>query len=96
MNNYFKTIGSVKICHNKQFLTLIWVFMANINVNNQPLVIHDPQGHFQRQIMEYQLQIVECYGHKAVEYGEKYCFILVSQIFLLTNILAHLVFWGLC
>ena len=33
------------------------------------------QGHF----FKYQLQIVECCGHKAVAYGEKYCKILESQ-----------------
>ena len=33
-------------CHNKQFLNHVWVFMAKNNVDNEPLVIHDSQGHF--------------------------------------------------
>ena len=36
----------IKKCCNKQFLSLVWVFMADNNVNNEPLVMHDSQGHF--------------------------------------------------
>ena len=36
---------------------------------------------------------MESYGHMGVECGAKYCFILVSQKFLLTNILVHPVFF---
>ena len=66
----------------------MWVFMANNNVDYEPLVIHDSQGH----TLKYHPLIVEFYGHKAVEYGEKYSVILVSQTILLTYILAILVF----
>ena len=61
--------------HNKEFLTRVHVFMAKNNVDDEPLVINDSQGHF----LKCQLLIVECYGHKAVEYGEKDCRILESQ-----------------
>ena len=33
-------------CHSKQFLNPVWVLMTNNNVDNEPLVIHDYQGHF--------------------------------------------------
>ena len=46
MINHHKTTGIVKKCRNKQFLSLVWVFMADNNVNNEPLVMHDSQGHF--------------------------------------------------
>ena len=68
MINYYKTTGNVKKCQNKQFLSLVWVVMADKNVKNESLVI-----------LNCHLLIVECYGHKAVEYGVKYNLILVSQ-----------------
>ena len=61
MINHHKT-GIVKKSHNKQFQSLVWVFMADNNVDNEPLVMHDSQGHF----FNCHLLIVECYGHKAV------------------------------
>ena len=57
------------------FLTLGWVFMANNNVDNEPLVNHESHGHFLNVSQRY----IEWCGHKAVEYSEKYCLILVSQ-----------------
>ena len=75
MINHHKTTGIVKKCHNKQFLSLVWVFMADDIVNNEPLVMHDSHGAF----LNCHLLIGECYGHKAVEYGVKYNVILVSQ-----------------
>ena len=73
-----------KKCRNKQFLSLVWVVMADKKVNNESLVS-----------LNCHLLIVECYGLKAVEYGVKYNLILVSQTIFI-DILAHLVFWGLC
>ena len=63
-----KTIGIVKKSSNKQFLSLVWVGMADIIVNNESSVI-----------LNCHMLIVECYGHKDVEYGVKYNLILVSQ-----------------
>ena len=51
-----KTIGIVKKCSNKQFLSLVWVGMADIIVNNESSVI-----------LNCHMLIVECYGHKDVE-----------------------------
>ena len=46
MINHHKTTGIVKKRRNKQFLSLVWVFMTDNNVNNEPFVMHDSQGHF--------------------------------------------------
>ena len=42
----FENNGYCQRCHNKQFLNPVWVLMANNNVDNEHLVIHDYQGHF--------------------------------------------------
>ena len=46
MINHHKTTGIVKQWRKKQFLSLVWVFMVENNVNNKPLVMHDSHGHF--------------------------------------------------
>ena len=46
--------------------------MADNNINDKPLVMHDSQG------FNWHLLIVEWYGHKALEYGVKYNLTLVS------------------
>ena len=92
MSNHHKTTGIVNKCHNKQFLSLVWVFMANNNVTNEPLV----SCMTPRVIFNCHLLIVECDGHKAVEYGVKYNLILFPQTIFIGNILAHLVFWVPC
>ena len=61
MINHHKTAGIVKKCHNKQFLSLVYIFIADSNVDNELLVMHDSQGHF----LNCHLLLVECYGHKA-------------------------------
>ena len=68
MINDYKTTSIVKKCRNKQFLSLVWVVMADKNVDNESLVI-----------LNCHLLIVESYGHKAVEYRVTYNLLLVSQ-----------------
>ena len=46
MINLRKTTAIVKKRRNKQFLSHRWVFLADNNVNNEPLVMHDSHGHF--------------------------------------------------
>ena len=89
MINHHIATGIVKICHNKQFLYLAGVFMADKNVNIEALVsCMTPMVIFLCHLL-----IVECYGRKAVENGVKYWYHKQS---LLTNIPSHLVFWWLC
>ena len=45
MINHHNTTGVVKKCRNQQFLSIVWLFIADNNVNNEPLVMHDSQGH---------------------------------------------------
>ena len=67
MINHHKTTGIVKKCRNKQFLSLLSLFYLF--------------GHawLPGSFLNCHLLIMECYGHKAVEYGVKYNLILVSQ-----------------
>ena len=60
--------------HNKQFLILVWVFMANNNVNNEALGRTWLPGPF----LKCRLRVVECFGYMAVENGKTYCLISVS------------------
>ena len=60
--------------HNKQFLILVWDFMANNNVNNEALGGTRLPGPF----LKCRLRKVECFGYMAVENGKTHCLISVS------------------
>ena len=60
--------------HNKQFLILVWVFMANKNLNNEAFVGTWLPGSF----LKCHLRIVECFGYTAIGSGKTYCLISVS------------------
>ena len=57
--------------HNKQILILVWVFMANDNVNNEAFSGTWLTWPF----FKCQLRIVECFGNMAVEKGKTYCLV---------------------
>ena len=78
--------------HNKQFLIIVWAFMANNNVNNEALGGTWLPGPF----LKCQLRSVECFGYMAVEMVKHIAWYWYHKQFLLTNILAHLVTWGFC